>query len=57
MMSNWMISVVDLDKPVMREDMLVDKRLVEGMIDRSGNLGLIVEQLMLNIEGKRRNMK
>lgn len=47
----YMISVIDLKKPIIREDILVDKGIIE-LSDREG-LGILVEQLLDQITEKR----
>lgn len=51
---SYMISVVDLQKPVKRKDILIDKTIVEMLEGKGESLGLIVQQLVLDIEAERK---
>lgn len=51
---SYLISVVDLKKPPIRKDILIDKSVVEMLEGKGESLGLIVQQLVLDIEEERK---
>lgn len=52
-MGSFVIAVIDLDKPIIRKDILVDKTLAEQVSNDAESLGLIVQQLIENIKKER----
>lgn len=49
----YLISVSDLEKPVIRKDFILDKKLVDAMIDKRGSLGVLIEEMMEEIKKQR----
>jgi len=48
-MSNYLISVTDLKKPIIRKDILVDKKIIKPIRNNPTNLGLLLEELLNQI--------
>ena len=49
----YFIRVCDMKKPIICEDMTVEKAIIDDMIDKTTGWGLIVEQVLINIEKRR----
>ncbi len=51
---SYLISVTDLKKPPTRKDILIDKKITEMLEGKEESLGLIIQQLILDIEEERK---
>jgi len=56
-MSNYLISVTDLKKPIIRKDILVDKKIIKPIRNNPTNLGLLLEELLNQITIEKRKEK
>lgn len=51
---SYLISVTDLKKPPTRKDILIDKKITEMLEGKEESLGLIIQQLVLDVEEERK---
>jgi len=52
-MSNYLFTIVDLEKPIVRKDLLINKNVIETVKNDTQNLGLLLEKLLNDIELER----